>query len=162
MIVVCPACRQRYRHAFPGGVAASTAHCSGCDERFPLSPSKAPYRIVAGGLQAPGSAVAGFSGATVPIVVAPVARPPETPTAAPPLAIDLPIHAPVAIPAVREAEAVEERPEAIVSREPRHVERPPASSIGRALGEGAGDPGESQAGRAAHAQGGAAAKDPPA
>jgi predicted Zn finger-like uncharacterized protein len=46
MIVVCPSCSTRYRHgAAAEAVAAATAECSRCDERFPLAPARRPYVI---------------------------------------------------------------------------------------------------------------------
>jgi hypothetical protein len=47
MIVACPSCHQRYRHEFDDGAAVTPAHCSGCDERFPLRRPKATYRVFA-------------------------------------------------------------------------------------------------------------------
>ena len=47
MIVACPSCQKRYRHEFDDDRAVTPAHCSGCDERFPLARPKATYRVYA-------------------------------------------------------------------------------------------------------------------
>ena len=46
MIVVCPSCQQRYRHTPENGGTATLAHCSACDERFPLERQKRAYLVV--------------------------------------------------------------------------------------------------------------------
>jgi len=49
MIVVCPSCNRRYRHEMERPAAASVAHCSECDERFPLAPPKRTYVLADAG-----------------------------------------------------------------------------------------------------------------
>lgn len=49
MIVVCPCCQRRYRHDFAGDHAAPMAHCSACDERFPLALPKRTYLLAEAG-----------------------------------------------------------------------------------------------------------------
>jgi hypothetical protein len=44
MIVLCPSCHTRYRHA--GTAAAATAHCSRCDGRFPLAAARRTYVLL--------------------------------------------------------------------------------------------------------------------
>jgi len=56
MIVVCPSCRQRYRHEIPIEAEPPLAHCSGCDERFELTPPKRSY-VLAQMLEAPVSSI---------------------------------------------------------------------------------------------------------
>lgn len=48
MIVVCPCCQRRYRHDFDGDRSAPMAHCSACDERFPLAAPKRTYVLAVG------------------------------------------------------------------------------------------------------------------
>jgi len=57
MIVVCPSCRQRYRHEIPVETPAPRAHCSGCDERFDLTPQKRSYVLAATLTLAPTSTI---------------------------------------------------------------------------------------------------------
>ncbi len=47
MIVICPSCRNRYRHDFAAD-AAQVAHCAACDERFEPVPAKRTYVLVPG------------------------------------------------------------------------------------------------------------------
>jgi hypothetical protein len=49
MIVVCPCCQRRYRHEFEGDRASPVAHCSACDQRFPLALPKRTYVLAEGG-----------------------------------------------------------------------------------------------------------------
>jgi hypothetical protein len=72
MIVVCPCCQRRYRHDFAGDHAAPMAHCSACDERFPLALPKRTYVLAEGGEAATaprfplGADAPGLSGSTSP------------------------------------------------------------------------------------------------
>jgi len=66
MIVTCPACRSRYRCADPSQPDA-TAHCSGCDERFPLTSQRQSYRLArAGSTAAAALSVAAVEDAPLP------------------------------------------------------------------------------------------------
>ncbi len=49
MIVVCPSCQQRYRHAATFAGVPPTARCSACDESFELSAPKRSYVMIAPG-----------------------------------------------------------------------------------------------------------------
>jgi hypothetical protein len=66
MIVTCPACRSRYRCADQSQLDA-TAHCSACDERFPLTAQRQSYRLAqAGSSVAATLTVAAVGGASLP------------------------------------------------------------------------------------------------
>jgi hypothetical protein len=46
MIVACPCCSTRYRHAEPAVVAGALAKCSRCDETFPLTEPRRAYLVL--------------------------------------------------------------------------------------------------------------------
>ena len=132
MIVACPSCRQRFRHAAPLPAPSTLARCSACDERFPLLAPRSPYRIVR--QPVPVSEPVGSSFATrTPI---PVVMPPPPPVAVleppPPVAVEPPVHAPVSFRTLVSEEPQEQTPL------PRPGVMPPprrAPARGRALGE---------------------------
>lgn len=49
MIVHCPSCRTRFRHAPGGSSEPRFGRCSRCSEEFPLVPAKKSYRIRSSG-----------------------------------------------------------------------------------------------------------------
>jgi hypothetical protein len=65
MIVVCPCCNRRYRHDFEGDRVAAVAHCSTCDERFPLAQPKRTYVLAAADSPSPVSVGTAHAGPAV-------------------------------------------------------------------------------------------------
>ncbi len=49
MIVACPGCSTRYRHATAPPAGGAAAHCAKCDATFPLEPARRNYVVLPAG-----------------------------------------------------------------------------------------------------------------
>lgn len=63
MMISCPSCRTRYKMPVQTSPTTTQAHCSRCDERFPLASERSAYRIS----QATGEAAPGAGGMALKI-----------------------------------------------------------------------------------------------
>lgn len=131
VIVACPACRTRFRHAGVPESKTVKARCSRCNEVFPLEPAVAAYRVMATAEAAASSPVAGAPSPAA--IAAPTAEPapasgpePLQPVPGPESAgldVDLPAHGGEVGESFEAADApppsVSQSPESVASRPPR-------------------------------------------